>query len=1189
MRKQYLRTSPNKRLLMKLPADAVCLAPLGLSLAVVFILVTFAGRLPLVMGQAGQSSLPSLIQSPGQTNDTPELKPDEVIERNLAGGETHRYQIALSAGQFLQLAAEQRGIDVMVAFIGPDGKRLVEMDSPNGSQGPELLLWVTGAGGNHYVEVSSLDKGAAPGRYQLKMEGLRTALPSDNDRVRAQGLFIEGRDLIAQSTAESLRKGIAKFEEALPLWRSPDDRQREIFTRIFIGSALDDLSEYQKALECYFPLLELVRAAGDRVGEADTLGNIGGEYYSLGENQKALDYYNQSLILGRSLGNEMNVSPLMNNIALLYQGQGEPHRALEYFSQSLPLLRKSGDRRGLAIILNNIGMLYVELGEHQTALNYYNEALPLNQATGDRQSESITLVNFGALYEAGGDYESALNYDTRALDLSRVIGHRRGEGIALNNIGGIYNSLNDPQKALEYLNQALPIMQALGEKSVSGRIINNIGLAYSSLADNEKALEYFNRALTLMHEVGDRRGESQALGNIGTIYDSLGDQKKALEYYEQALPIKRETEDRRGEALILNYLGSTTTSLGDNQKALNYYNQALVLSQAVKDRHLEAASLRGVARSERNLGNLAKARERIETALSLIETTRARFVNADLRTSYFASVQEYYDLEIDVLMRLHQSQPAGGFDAAAVETSERARSRSLLELLSESRADIRQDVDQTLLQRERLLQQSINAKAERQTQLLNRKHTDEEAAVFQQEIEELLSQYHEVQARIRTNSPRYAALTQPVSFSLKEIQQQLLDPDTLLLEYRLGDEGSFLWAVTKNSLASFPLPKRTEVEVAARRVYDLLTARNQRVKFETTDERKARIARADADFAGAAKSLSEMLLSPVAAQLGTKRLLIVSDGALNYIPFAALPSPSNAQQPAVAGPQPLIAEHEIVNLPSALSLAIQRRELTGRKPAAKTLAVFADPVFDKDDERVKTSKSTNRPPTQTVASNTQNPTRSVSLDVLHSAQDTGVGDASVKIQRLTYTRREAKQITALVPQSARKEALDFDANRAAATNPELSQYRYVHFATHGFLNSVHPELSGIVLSLVDADGVDQDGFLRSYEIFNLKLPAELVVLSGCRTGLGKEIKGEGLVGLTRGFMYAGAARVLVSLWDISDEASAKLMTELYREMLGKERLHPAAALRGAQIKIWKEEQYRAPYYWAPFVLQGEPR
>jgi CHAT domain-containing protein len=306
-------------------------------------------------------------------------------------------------------------------------------------------------------------------------------------------------------------------------------------------------------------------------------------------------------------------------------------------------------------------------------------------------------------------------------------------------------------------------------------------------------------------------------------------------------------------------------------------------------------------------------------------------------------------------------------------------------------------------------------------------------------------------------------------------------------------------------------------------------------------------------------------------QLAGKRLLIVSDGALQYLPFAALPTPDSLGKDKT--PVPLIVNHEIVNLPSASTVAIIRQDTNGRKLAPKKVAVIADPIFSKDDERLKTS----------VSAQPVNPNDLDSLALTRSAQE-----ADVTFQRLPFTRKESDRILSLVPNTQSQSAFDFAANRAIAISPELSQYQIVHFATHGILNSQNPELSGIVLSLVDQKGTPQNGFLRLNDIFNLNLPAELVVLSACETGLGKEIKGEGLVGLTRGFMYAGSPRVLVSLWSVADEGTSELMTRFYKKML-QDNLKPAAALRAAQIEMLQDATWKSPYYWAAFTLQGEWR
>jgi CHAT domain-containing protein len=393
---------------------------------------------------------------------------------------------------------------------------------------------------------------------------------------------------------------------------------------------------------------------------------------------------------------------------------------------------------------------------------------------------------------------------------------------------------------------------------------------------------------------------------------------------------------------------------------------------------------------------------------------------------------------------------------------------------------------------------------------------------------------------------------------LKEIQSELLDEDTLLVEYALGEQKSFVWVVTPTAISSFELPARAPVEAAARRVYDVVTANHP------ADQRSGQ----DTEYRSAALALSRMLLEPIAAQLKNKRLLIVSEGVLQYVPFAALPEPGS--QPNV--PTPLVVQHDIVSLPSASVLGVLRRETRERAAPAKTVAVFADPVFDSSDARIALAK-------RGLSEDREKP---VSGEVKRSADDLGLES----FPRLRFSRQEAEQIVRLASSEKSVAVLDFAANRTAATNPDLDQYRIVHFATHGLINNEHVELSGIVLSLVNQQGQPQNGFLRLYDIYNMNLKAELVVLSACKTALGKDIKGEGLVGLTRAFMYAGSKRVVASLWQTEDRATAALMERFYEGLLQKG-LSPAAALRSAQISMWKDNRWAQPRYWAAFTLQGE--
>jgi CHAT domain-containing protein len=386
----------------------------------------------------------------------------------------------------------------------------------------------------------------------------------------------------------------------------------------------------------------------------------------------------------------------------------------------------------------------------------------------------------------------------------------------------------------------------------------------------------------------------------------------------------------------------------------------------------------------------------------------------------------------------------------------------------------------------------------------------------------------------------------------------------------LGEERSFLWAVTPTSIRSFELPKRAEIESALQRFYEALTARNRMVANETPVQRRKRLQQADAEYPKISAALSQMLLSPVAPDLKSKRLVFVGEGMLQYTAFAVLPAPDT--RPGGVS-SPLIVDHEVLSLPSASVLAVLRREAARRKVTDKTVAVFADPVFDRSDPRVGLSGKDRAPAVETIAS---------ASDIKRSATESGLRD----FVRLRFSRREADQIAQLVSEDKNLKAVDFAANRATAISPDLARYAIIHFATHGLINNQHPELSGVILSLVDEQGRPQNGFLRLYDIYNMKLEADLVVLSACQTALGKEIKGEGLMGLTRGFMYAGAPRLVASLWQVDDRATAELMGRFYEAMF-RQGLRPAAALRAAQVSMWKDTRWHAPNYWAAFTFQGE--
>ncbi len=714
--------------------------------------------------------------------------------------------------------------------------------------------------------------------------------------------------------------------------------------------------------------------------------------------------------------------------------------------------------------------------------------------------------------------------------------------------------------------------------AVQRSALGKLGAFYIGQREYDKALRFFDQTLPYHHAEHQPVLEAATLYWMGVAYHKQGKRPQALEALNQALSLWPFKNRMRRE--ILREIGAVYQDSGDSPKALEYYEKSLTESRAAKDLQEEAVALCDIAHAERAMQHTAEARRDVEAGLQILESVRARIAGSESRSSYFATAQKNYEFYIDLLMQMHAEHPDRGLDATALQVSERARARSLLDMLVEAHADIHQGADLQLLGRERLLQQRLRARSKYQVQLLTQPHTPEQAAGVASELQALTAQYDETEARIRATSPRYAALTQPVPLDLKQIQELVLDSHTLLLEYAMGEDRSYLWAVTDSALSSFTLPRRAEIEQAARRVHELLTVRNTHPKGEEELKTEARIARARADYSAAAGRLSEMVLGPVVSLLGNKRLVIVSDGALQYIPFAVLPVRRRGGSPS----QPLVVESEIVTVPSASTVAVLRRDLAGRQPAPKAVAVLADPVFDRQDPRVSTRQQISQ-----VGHTGELPShdRDLPRDLERSWAEVGSTERGGKISRLPFSRREADAIIADAPPGNSFKAVDFRASRTTATSPELAQYRVVHFATHGVLDSRTPALSGIVLSLVDRQGKPVDGFLRLWDIYNLHLPADLVVLSACQTALGKEIKGEGLVGLTRGFMYAGAARVVASLWQVDDVATAELMSLFYQGVL-KKNLPPATALRAAQVHMWKQKRWQEdPYFWGAFQLQGE--
>jgi CHAT domain-containing protein/Tfp pilus assembly protein PilF len=1085
----------------------------------------------------------------GQLPDAQKLASGAPVERALSGGQVHDYRIALEAGQGLKIKVDQRGIDVVVVLSDPDGKELTKEDGWEENNGTEQIVWAAQAGGDYRLQVRSAGKEAAPGRYEVRID----IFPEDEKFTNAVLALNEGGRLLGDKKPE---QSLGSFEESFKLWQTLGDREMEARALFYASSIAYDLRILPKALDYSLQALAIYRSLGMKKEEYFTLSVISSSYGSIGDIQKML-FYDQ---------------------------------------QRIPLTPMESPRAAANLNIN-LGIGYMQLGDYQKSAERLNEALRLARGEHAHLEEMQALSALADLYFRMNEPTMSLDSVNAALPLSRDLKQPVDEGSLLLRLGEIYARVSEPQQAITFLKQALQLTDNPEGRTMRAQILSLLGMTLDDTGDAAAALEALDQALKLTRSAGAKLLEMRTLARIGGILSRRGEFQQALDYLQQAGAYFHTNGQRNEEAGSLIELALTYERTGQKQKARETLDQALALVRTLAGSRDEAATLRLQSLFARDDGDLKKARELIEAALRIREESRNKFAGPSLRASYGASSQNFYETYLDILAQMHELSPREGYDAIALAASERARARGLLDLLAESQADIQQGADPALLEKERSLQRQLSAKDKAYRDLIDSSRTAAAAKTVAKEISDLTVQLQLVEAQLRASSPRYTALTQPQPLNTAEIQG-LIDNNTVLLEFAFGSKQGWMWAVTPGAMASFRLPSRQEIEAAAQKLYITLTARQPK-PHESSIQFEARVAGADARFQTEAFLLSRMLLGPIAPRLGGewkgKRLVIVASGALDYLPFALLPVPSipeangpEANGKVADGYHPLIADHEIMNLPSASVLALIRRESAGRRKAARELAILADPVFEANDPRVLMA-ARKRKPAQKPASSLRKE-GAVSIvppsdpRLMRSARSFNREGFS----QLPYSRKEAEAIALLIPKAKLLKATDFDANRATATSGELSRYRIIHFATHGLLNSEYPDLSGLVLSLVDRNGAAQDGFLRMQEIYNLKLPADVIVLSACQTAIGKEIRGEGLIGLTRGFMYAGAERVVASLWQVDDLATAELMKRFYRGML-KDGMRPAAALRAAQLEMMKQKPWASPFFWAAFTMQGEWR
>ena len=995
-------------------------------------------------------------------------------------------------------------------------------------------------------------------------------------------LYREAEPLRLRYEKAASEQAITKYQAAAAAWIRGKDLRQAARAGQRIGMTYVQLGLLHQALQAYQTALAAATSSADAVLESELLSDVGTARSLVAVRESDFNQAQRNceaaLEMSRRAGGgraEARASLCLGEVAY---NRGERERALELYRQAGAISERVGDRRGAAEALLYRCSVYSYQGEYALAESCFSQSREAWDALGDARGLAMTLVGVSKLQERRGDYQDALNGLHRALGMMQTMGDILWEGVSLSAIGSVYLRAGEATNALDYWERAYVRFRTAGLSSSSVDQLRSLGEAYLASGDDRRALDRFERALELGEALGNDHWQAYALFDVGVVHLSRGDHAKAVTFFERSLAVQERIRDPRTQAQTRTSLGEAWRLQREYARARESFDAAVRLSRTAEDRLGEAKGLDGLARVFVSLNDLDTARRHVERALDLAESLRAELGSRDLRASYFASVYRYHETHMDVLMRLHAVHPKQGLAAAGFDASERARARSLLDGLAEAGVDLRKGVDPDLLKREEALKRAFDDWAARQRRLLDGPSSPADATRLAGEYRALEIRYSQVQAEIRSRSPRYAGLAKPRPLTLHQVQQSVLDRDTLLLEYALGEERSYLWAVSKTDFAAYELPSRAEINRAAQRLYERLTARL--ATAGNPPDRRRQIQEADVRYWEEARQLSAVLLGPVAHAMAGKRIVVVADGVLQYVPFAALPLPGGSAEPI-----PLMVEHEVVNLPSASVLAVLRREVAGRAPPAKAVAVLADPVFEADDPRLRARLRGSGP------SGRQSSRIGGFADANTGANRILPGasaprDGPFRVSRLAATRLEADAIVAAAPEGMALKRIDFEASRASAMSPDLAQCRVVHFATHAVFDNDNPGLSGIMLSMFDERGRTQDGFLRLHDIYGLDLPAELVVLSACNTALGRQVGGEGLVGIVRGFMYAGAKRVVASLWKVDDEATVEMMRRFYTGML-EDRLSPAAALREAQLAMWRQPRWRAPFYWAAFGLQGE--
>ncbi len=891
----------------------------------------------------------------------------------------------------------------------------------------------------------------------------------------------------------------------------------------------------------------------------------GKQAYNAANYLEALAKWQQGLELAKKAGNQPAVADFLGNLGLVYDALGQYDRALEFTQQALAIHRDLKDRRGEGHDRNNLGVVYRHLSQYDRALESHQQALDIFREIKDRGGEGYALGSLGLINWFTGQYDRAFEYNQQALDIFRELKDRRGEAQILGSLGIQYYRLGQSNQAIEYHQQALAIHREFKDLRSEGNALINLGEVYNDIGQNDRALECFQQALDIFRKIKARRGEGQALTDLGGVCRDLGRYEQALGYLQEALAIKREINDRLDEGEDLTKLGLVYLDLGQYDQALKTLEESLKICQEVGHPENLWRAQRALGAVEVKLARYDQAIEHYRQALATIEGLRAGLDSKESKSSYMKNKLFVYDELIELLRSLHEKDPTKGYDRGALEIFERKQGRLFLEEMGQSGARNFAGLPEQVKSQETALESRLDKLQSDLVKERSRPKVDQaRLQTLETELQQARTAFQTLKAELQTSYPDYYALKYPQPAKLAELRTQVLQPGEVILVYGVMKDKTCLWVIGPEVFQLHTLP------VGEKDLGRQVTAyRRQVLKTEEAGgEAAAAQGQAEKERDRLRHELySRLFPAPVRSALPAGcRLYIVPTGPLYDLPFEAMETQAPGQPPHY-----LVEDYAIAYLSSA-SLLKTLREAQARKQTQPPypLLAFANPRYG-------------------AVSRDKQKKRSV-RDLQTRAYEEILGGT---FEELKETEDEARAIKELLQAPDRSNPLQVKEAASRSTvlslnqTAKLSSYRYLVFACHGVLPG---QVDRVVQPALVLSYPEKDGYLTMRDVFGLQLNADLVSLSACNTGRGAEVKGEGVVGLTRAFMYAGTPAVAVTLWSIESESAKELNVGMYRYL--SQKYGRAAALQQIKLALLRGEkghQYRDPFFWAPLVVFGDGR